>query len=261
MNEFRIATINTWKSEGEYHRRIELMGRQLRAADPDIILCQEVFQTAQADTLKQLAFVAGMKMAYTPARNKMRHYEGKLTASTSGLGILSKYPIEVTTSVSLPSDPSDGERLAQYCILRVNDEPLLVINTHLTHLKSVKDLRISQIKTILEHPFLNQKYLGIFLCGDFNACEEDEELRYLLNYKGLKVINCYKEGKGEAPGYTLSKSKSSVSKCIDFIFSIQNRFKTKPLSYHSTLILNTADEYGIFPSDHYGVMVTCKFKE
>jgi endonuclease/exonuclease/phosphatase family metal-dependent hydrolase len=260
MNELTIATINTWKGEGDYHNRIELMARQLKAADPDVILCQEAFQTDIVDTLKQLACYAGVNMVYSPARNKMRSFGGNLIESSSGLGILSKYPIEVTTSVSLPADPIDGERLAQYSILRVNDEPLLIINTHLTHLKGFQALRISQLSTILEHPLLNERYLGIFLCGDFNACEEDEELQYLLNYKKFKILNCYKEGKGEIPGHTLAKPKSDTNKCIDFIFFVENQFKNKPQSFHSRLILNTPDEYGIFPSDHFGVMVTCKFK-
>lgn len=261
MNELTIATINTWKGEGDYHKRVELMAKQLQDANPNIVLCQEAFQTDQVDTLKQLAFYCGMNMAYSPARNKMRQFGGKLKASSSGLGILSKYPTEVTTSVSLPSDPRDGERLAQYSILRVNDEPMLIINTHLTHLKGFQALRISQLSTILEHPLLKERYLGIFLCGDFNASEEDEELQYLLNYRGFKILNCCKEGKGEAPGYTLVKSKSHAKQGIDYIFFIENQFKNKPHSFHSKLILNTPDEFGTYPSDHFGVMVTCKFKK
>jgi endonuclease/exonuclease/phosphatase family metal-dependent hydrolase len=41
----RLVTINTWKCDGAYHRRLDHLERSLRRLRPDVICCQGVFQS------------------------------------------------------------------------------------------------------------------------------------------------------------------------------------------------------------------------
>ena len=54
-----LITLNTWKCDGDYPRRLTLMRRELARLDPDILALQEVFVDAesQVGTAATLAVV------------------------------------------------------------------------------------------------------------------------------------------------------------------------------------------------------------
>jgi len=91
-----IVTINTWKCDGDYEDRLALMSDQLKHLKPAIIACQECFKSEEtgADTLAFLAGGLGMNYYFLPGRSKKRLFKGKWIESLSGLGVMSKYPIE-----------------------------------------------------------------------------------------------------------------------------------------------------------------------
>src|ERR1700753_484135 len=100
--QIKIVTINTWKCDGEYRKRIQVMVKQLADLKPDIIACQECFVSETADTLHYLSDCLKMNYCYLPGRRKMRLFEGKETDSESGLGVLSLYPLIETGQFNLP---------------------------------------------------------------------------------------------------------------------------------------------------------------
>lgn len=69
-DRMRIATLNTWKNEGDLSARLAAMAAGLRVLAPDVLLLQEVFRTADgaADTGRDLAAALGLALAYAPAR-------------------------------------------------------------------------------------------------------------------------------------------------------------------------------------------------
>lgn len=96
----------------------------------------------------------------------------------------------------LPTDPRDGERLAQFCRLDCAGIPVLVINTHLTFLRNASPLRIQQLSTILSHLKPMPPNGPVFLCGDFNAGPDSNEIGFLLNYPAVSVQDTYRAGNG-----------------------------------------------------------------
>lgn len=259
--ELSIVTINTWKCDGHYHQRIKLLGDQLSQLHPSVVLCQEVFQSEPADTLRYLADTLQMKSASAAAREKERIFDGEYINSTSGLGALSVFPVDMTTKVALPTDIRDGERIAQFVIIRVENEPILLINTHLTHLRDTDDLRKGQLDTILSHPLVKGQYKGIFLCGDLNCNEHSKAIQSLLHHEEFSIKNCRTSPEGQKAQDTrvsFDEATGEVIKasCIDFIFSIaHDKTPHLPLS-EATVVLNNPDTEGIYPSDHFGVMAT-----
>ena len=257
-----MATINTWKCDGAYRTRLDLLKKGLAACKPDLIACQEVFQSEAggADTGRALADALEMHYHWVPARHKDRYLDGKQVSSYSGLALLSVYPILEAWSYILPADERDGERLAQFVRVDCHSVLVLVINTHLTHLSDASGLRKQQLASLLAQVPPTAQFGAVFLCGDFNATEDTEELRFLLRHDRFTVCNGYTAGQGTLPGYTRvpapgAAESAQVGKAIDFIFSLTEKHHPQPVLSNGRLILDVPDEQGYYPSDHFGVMV------
>ncbi|MDZ7825343.1 MAG: hypothetical protein U5R48_04065 [Gammaproteobacteria bacterium] len=109
----RIVTLNTWKCEGDYDRRLACMADSLAALAPDVVCLQECFVGAGSDTLHALAAATGLRPYASPAREKTRTFRGRPVTSTSGLGMLVDGEVSGFSRVDLPSEPRDRERAAQ----------------------------------------------------------------------------------------------------------------------------------------------------
>jgi len=144
----RLVTLNTWKNEGAYPRRLEGMAEGLAGLDPDVLLLQEVFIGAGWDTAGWLASRLGLHACTVPARLKVRPHAGRMQLCASGMAILTRWPT-TARSHHLPSDPRDGERVAMSV-----DTPggeIRILNLHLTHLPGPQgnDLRALQLASAL----------------------------------------------------------------------------------------------------------------
>jgi endonuclease/exonuclease/phosphatase family metal-dependent hydrolase len=163
----RIVTLNTWKNEGDYRRRLGLMCEGLAALSPDVVCLQEAFVAQGLDTAQTLAAHLGLAVHAAPARLKPRNHESRLVDSTSGLAVLSRWP-SISASLPLPSDPADGERIAQRLDIRVGDRHLRVLNLHLTHLRDADALRGDQLAHALA--WASEGLAGgLVVAGDLNA--------------------------------------------------------------------------------------------
>src|ERR1700743_746360 len=107
VEHIKIITINTWKCDGNYPRRMRILAKQLKDLAPGIIAYQECFYSDEgnADTLKYLADTLNMNSCFLPGRSKKRGFNGRWVESLSGLGILSTYPIIGVKEFLLPDAP------------------------------------------------------------------------------------------------------------------------------------------------------------
>lgn len=173
----RIVTLNTWKNEGDYRRRLRLMRDGLAELSPDVVCLQEAFAAVGADTARELGAALGFVVHVAPARFKGRCHEGRMLHSSSGLAILTRWPGS-SCSIMLPSDPADGERIAQRLDLRIGDRPLRVLNLHLTHLRGAAELRATQLDRALA--WAREGLTGgLVVAGDLNATAADAALARL----------------------------------------------------------------------------------
>jgi endonuclease/exonuclease/phosphatase family metal-dependent hydrolase len=170
----RVLTLNTWKNDGDYGRRLGLMCEGLAALSPDVVCLQEAFTAEGFDTAGRLAEYLGLTLHAAPARFKPRRHEGHLLDSTSGLAILTRWP-GTSASLPLPSDPADGERIAQRLDLQVGDRRLRVLNLHLTHLRGANELRGAQLTYALAWSSEDLDG-GLMVAGDLNATAADSAL-------------------------------------------------------------------------------------
>lgn len=171
----RIITLNTWKNEGPYERRLDLMAEGLAALAPDVVCLQECFLAKGFDTASHLAAALGLEVTAAPARRKLRRHRGGDLESASGLALLHRQPLQAVGQLSLPASPRDGERIAQWADLATD---LRLVNLHLTHLRGdgASALRHAQ----LDHVLCTLRTSGaLLLAGDFNARSSAPELSAL----------------------------------------------------------------------------------
>lgn len=249
----RIVTLNTWKNEGDYARRLRLMGLGLAALGADVVCLQECFAAEDADTAAELARATRLAPHARPARAKPRRHGGALVSSTSGLAMLTRRP-GADGVRTLAEDPADGERIAQRLDLAGEAGPLRVLNLHLTHLRgpAAAALRGRQVAEALDWARLN--WTGaIVAVGDFNAPLEAEELA-----PALRLAARPDRPEADYPrrstlhGASLGEARSGAP-AIDHAllidpsgaWRVRRRF----------LALDRPDGEGWFPSDHAAVVV------
>jgi endonuclease/exonuclease/phosphatase family metal-dependent hydrolase len=233
----RIVTLNTWKNEGEYARRLAMMRDGLAAMAPDVVCLQECFAAERFDTAAWLAGELGLAVHAAPARGKPRRHDGVDVFSTSGLATLVRGEA-VSASLTLASDPADGERIAQRLDVMVQGLALRVLNMHLTHLRGASELRTVQLREALA--WANDGLAGgLVVAGDLNATAEDPALAPL----GLPPRPATLHGARVGPG---APRAMAIDHCV----------LLRPGPWRDAGSLRGCDRpdpHGWFPSDHAAV--------
>ena len=259
MKTISILTLNTWKCDGNYDKRLTLLSAQLKALKPTIIACQECFvsEEAGADTLQFLAGELNMQPCFLPGRFRKRIFRGNWVNSFSGLGILSVFPLIPVGGYLLPEVPGDDERKVQVAEVGIpGKHKLLIANTHLTHLRNI-ELRQEQAAFVADKVAAFAQYKYRVICGDLNATPGSVEINTLMSKAG--AIDCYAAGSGAEPRFSLAEAYDrGIRICVDHVFALPfPGTNSYPKIVNSAIVLNSKDdENGIYPSDHFGISTT-----
>ncbi|MFN3524306.1 MAG: endonuclease/exonuclease/phosphatase family protein [Phenylobacterium sp.] len=250
----RVVTLNTWKNEGEYDRRLGLMGQGLAMLSPDVVCLQECFAAEGSDTAEHLGRMTRMQVLARPARAKLRRHGQAEVACTSGLASLTRRPAAAEAACALTSHPADGERIAQRLDVAGEGGALRIVNLHLTHLRGPEaaELRGRQLGEALD--WARRDWSGAILAvGDFNAPLEAEELAQALR-------QCEPPDRPEADhprratllGPSVGQAPA-FARTIDhaLLFAPKRSWRVR----RRFLALDRPDAQGWFPSDHAAVVV------
>ncbi len=259
----RVVTVNTWKGDGPYAARVEVLREQLAALDADVIALQEALVAIDGSlsTAGRLASNGGAYLVTHRTRRKVRRVEGVEVDSWSALAVISRWPIVEFAQLALPADDEDGERAVLFAAIGTPSGTLRVANTHLTHLRGRSDLRRGQLEAILAHPFLAQPSKARVLCGDMNATPGTPEIDWLLRRTSdWHVVDAYDAASGPLLRATLSERNPYVragtgERVIDYVFSLAPHERAQPTFCDARVVLDEP-EAGLYPSDHFGVAVT-----
>ncbi len=265
MPTLTVATLNTWKCDGDYAARLTAMANGLRAVPADIVLLQEVFQSDDGEhhTARHLAAALDVDQVTMPARAKPRIVAGRSVPSRSGLAILSRWPIRDTERVDLPTHPDDDERLALRATVDTPHGPFVAVNTHLTHLAGQDDLRRRQLAAIAERLATIGPTTPVLLGGDFNAPLSDPAPQWFIAQSGLTVQTAPVTDDNGAPLGTLNpvdgKAGADARPAIDHLMLLGPGIaRFDPAT--AIRVLDRPDaETGVYPSDHVGVLATMRF--
>lgn len=237
----RIVSLNTWKNEGRYRRRLDLMAEGLGELAPDVVCLQECFRADGFDTARHLANALRMDAAVEPARHKFRNHEGRRIESTSGLAILRHEGTFASGRLDLPSDPADGERIGQWADAAPG---LRVLNLHLTHLRGPEAARLRSAQLACAIRDARQPHAGLLVAGDLNAAAHAPELALIAGALDPQASPTLQGARaGESPmGAAAIDHLALVSPGG---WKIANRFRA----------LDLPDADGWFASDHAAVVI------
>lgn len=236
----RIVTLNTWKNEGQYERRLALMAKGLGALAPDIVCLQECFLAEGHDTAAYLAAALGLGLTAAPARRKLRQHLGQTLPSASGLAILHRKAPLATGRLDLHSDPADGQRIVQWADIAPD---LRVLNLHLTHLRGPKAAALRQTQLVQAMTETQRAGQDLLVAGDLNASGDAPELAPIaadLDPMAAATLQ------GQRAGGTPSPSRT-----LDHLVLVQPQAWTITARFRA---LDQPDAEGWFPSDHAAVV-------
>ena len=252
----RLVTLNTWKCDGDYINRLKVFVKELRKTPTHILLLQEVFQSEdnRYDTSRYIAGEFDYYFTSSRSRPKKRAINNVFIDSYSSVSVISKYPIVNKYVFSLPSNPEDGGREAIAAEILINSKKILVVSLHLSHLRNGDELRKQQLNHIINQPFMENEYDGIFIGGDFNTILNEEYLAVLPQSK-FQIEDTHASAiEINGPEFTFSHGEKSRK--IDHILQLCLKGKKMMEISDSKIVFYEADpETKLKVSDHNGVLI------
>jgi endonuclease/exonuclease/phosphatase family metal-dependent hydrolase len=247
----RLVSLNTWKADGDYPRRLVAMASGLAALSADVIALQEDLRTMNGETHTALALARSLSMhlAWVPARMKVRPVSMHPTASTCGLAVLSRRPVLEQHALVLPQDPDDGERVAQCVRLAGDKGDWWLVNLHLTHLDERAGLRASQLEAAYRGMLRLAPGQPTVFCGDFNAAAHAPELVACLRPQGA-LTDAFA---GLSKVTHITPTQQALD--LDQVFLLDPASGSPWQVRAAGVVLDRPDWQGVMPSDHFGVCV------
>jgi endonuclease/exonuclease/phosphatase family metal-dependent hydrolase len=264
MQALRVVTLNIWNRGGPWEARLDAIRTGLADLEPDIVGLQEVLRPTTSDApdqARQIADGFGYQIAYGAS------FDGG--GVEFGNAALSKFPILRSEVFALPKLDAPESRCLVFAELDAPFGKVPFFVTHLSWRFNEGHVREAQVKTIAEHIKRLCPIEGFppVLVGDFNACPDADEIRYLKGLCSLGGRSVYFAdtfgivGRGEGTTFTrknpFAADLREPDRRIDYIFvrGPDQRGRGEPIDAHVCFDL---PRNGVYPSDHFGVSATIR---
>lgn len=252
-----IATLNTWKNDGEYWKRLPAMARAVADLNPDVVFLQEVLRAPgadDADTAATIAEAAGLKASSERARKRKREIDGRRVECWSGLSILHRRRLDLYR-LDLPVDlRRDDERLALFAEIDSPVGPVTLVNLHLTHPAEEGDMRRAEMQAVLEELERREVDRAI-VAGDFND-SPDSPVLDLCRRRRWRCRNVVEEA--HAGGFFPTIPETGM--IVDHILLLEPTWAEHADVRMAGPFADSPDpETGVMPSDHLGVCAVVSF--
>lgn len=221
----RVMTLNLAGMEKQwFDGRAERLCAGLQPLAPDVLCMQEVGIRGGPDFHHQTTFIGewlGLPISvFTPYGNP----EELISNEQGGLALLTRWPLLSVEERRLPPGryPPDN-RVAMLVTLDHPDGPLHIVNTHLSWRPDEKDVRLSQLVSILDRAqdegwlHRNERFV---LLGDLNGPEEEPVVELLSRH----LMDAYRTKHPQEKGYTWESTNPysggypSPPRRLDYIF-------------------------------------------
>ena len=267
----RILTINVQNDHGD-PRRIDVLNRELRRIDPDLLSMQEVLQTPDRRQLDALLEGTGLHsthqadaMAYTPP----------WADRYGGTAIATRWPHRLVEVLD-PRLPDAAD--VPWCTLAAavplpGEGELLFIGATSSWRLDAESARERQAVALTDLDARHRRALPTIIAGDFNAAPDAASIRYLtglrsIGGRGVHYHDAWAVA-GDGPGHTWTVDNPNAAAVIDQIVGQPNHRRRIDYvlvgSWHAhpeahcrveaaRLAFDQPDG-GVWASDHLGVVV------
>lgn len=259
----RVLTWNLWWRFGDHagHRQ-DLIAAELLRVRPDVCAFQEVYCDGDDDQFDRLRSATGLDgLATTRPTGRARF----------GNALLSRFPLHDPEQLTLPGAAGEhGHRTALIATAVTPVGHLAVAATHLEWRYDASARRQEQLEVIVRalEPRVRAGAVPLLL-GDLNATDGSEELRRLTGRApgfgppgSPLVFTDAWAAVGEGPGWTWVRENTNSSDAawprrrLDHVLVGWPRPKPTFNPLTAELVGRTPSSTGVYPSDHYGVLVT-----
>ena len=267
----RIVTLNVWNTTGDA-RRSDIVNRELRRLEPDLISLQEVVQTPELKQLDRL--LHGMDIARTHQADRQA-YAPPYAERYGGCAVATRWPHRVVEVLDLRQPGSTDfpwATLAAVVDIPGAGELLFIGGTVAWHLDA-EAARERQVVTIADLDARHRRELPTIIAGDFNATPDAASIRFLTGRQSLggRSVHYHDawEIAGEGPGYSWIADNPNAAtdiarivkqpshrRRIDYVFV--GGWDAHPRAHAYVRAARLAFDKpvdGVWPSDHFGVVV------
>lgn len=269
--QVRILTMNVENVAGDPHRQ-EVLNRELRRLDPDLVALQEVIHNPERHQLDEL--LAGTNLQARHQAETMA-YEPPWMDRYGGTAVATRWPHRVVETLDLRlHDATD----VPWCTLAIvvnlpGEGEVLFIATTASWRLDAEGARERQVIALTELDARHRRPLPTIIAGDLNAGPEAASVRYLSGLQSLGGQSvCYQDAwavAGDGHGYTWSVDNPRARSVMDqivrqpglrrrldyvFIGSAHHHPNAHCHVKTATLAFDQAFE-GTWASDHFGVVI------
>lgn len=237
-----LATYNIWCDPWHAEQRYRTIADELSRHAPDIMVFQEVTETARRVLLEQ-RWIRERYLSAAVTGGYVGNY---------GMLLLTRLPVGEVTYSGLPTERSRGYLKARY---RIGGHPLTVVGIHLESGKAADQLRDQQLGEIVG----SVRDTDALLLGDFNLRDAENGI-IPAEYRDVWPIL-----RPDEPGYTEDTTINHMRYDMDDNKHRHVRFdrvllKSRRWAPESIELLGreaiAPDLPRVFPSDHFGVRAT-----
>lgn len=237
---FTVLTLNLWNVSAPLEPRMAALAAGLKTLRPDIVCLQEVADDPRTRQ-RQSTFAAEACGLVHAVDNHQ-------------LSILSRFPIERSSSVALPDVPEDEPRQALLTNVRIGGRPVLVANTHLCWRVEWLAERKTQVDVLLPALERHGARDATILCGDFN---DDPDSPALCAVAG-RFTDVFAACHPSEAGLTWVRQNPYVHHTAERDQRIDYIFSGGALAAQDCAVV--FNDRNALASDHYGVFATFELR-
>jgi hypothetical protein len=208
-----IVTLNDGKNEVWNTGHLRELTNQLRLAEIDILCCQGMQRTldGRQDPAREIAESLQMTSIFSATGGGVSTRGEGMATTISGLSILAGAYVWMLNSGSfpLPGEESAQKQVAQFAVIRQNEDWVLVINAEFSQVASIQ---LQQLRTVFTHQRLQERYGAVVLCSNRNLTISKRDLQSVVALSAYKLAN---EIEGNSPVTLPSRKQNSSEQSIN----------------------------------------------
>jgi endonuclease/exonuclease/phosphatase family metal-dependent hydrolase len=260
----RVVVWNVWGRYGAWEQRQAGLEDVLAAVEPDIACLVESWATPEASQADRVGDRLGLEHRVFVGDRDQGGW-------TSGIGVVSRWPITQRERQALRGDDGDGNGEA---LLTVIDGPRGPVHVYVVtldyplHASGLRQAQVRQLAAFVARA--SHRRHPVVVCGDFNAGPDSDELRMLTGRSetpvpGLVFYDAWELAGEETPGYTWSNRNPLATpglypdRRFDYILSAWPRAGGVGHPTHCELLGATPTPEHPQISDHYGVLADLRY--
>lgn len=260
----RVVVWNVWGRYGAWEERQAGLEDVLAAVAPDVTCLVESWATPEASQPDRIGDRLGL--AHRALVGDWDH-----DGSTSGIGVVSRWPMTRRERQALRGDHGDG---AGEAVLAVIDGPrgpvhvFVVVLDYPLHASGLRQAQVRQLADFVART--TDRHHPVVVCGDFNAGPDSDELRMLTGRSeppvpGLVFYDAWEMAGTGSPGYTWSNRNPLAApglypdRRFDYILSAWPRAGGVGHPTHCELLGDPPTPGRPPLSDHYGVLADLRY--